>query len=168
MLLILRQLSPADGRKMMDIYQESNEENIDCFYPGATDRSQALAKVEADFLRFIGQFLSEEKNTYYVWEENGEWVSALRLTRFQGFCYLEALETRPDCRRKDCGEALLRAVLDHLKQLGPVEVRDCVSKKNLPSLTVHQKCGFAIESQAGVDYLDGSADNRCYGMVYRC
>ena len=168
-LLGIGDFARLDGRKLMDVYAESNEENIDYFYPDTTDRAAALAKIEEDFLAYVrDDVLSKEQNRYMVLEREGEWVSALRLYELEaGEYYIEALETRPDRRRQGFGAALLGLVLERLKETGPFRVRDCVNKKNTASQLTHKKCGFTVADDVGHDLLDGSADERSYSMEYR-
>lgn len=168
MLRRLETFARVDGRRLMDIYREDNIENTDYFYPDMKDKVQALARVEQDFLHYLEtDFFSKPGNVYWVLEENGVWVSALRLTELSpGDYYLEALSTHPDFRRQGCAARLLEAVLAELKKEGPFRLRDCVGKKNVPSLGVHEKCGFRIAAQDGTDYLSGEVNERCYGMEY--
>ncbi len=168
MLRRLETFARVDGRRLMDIYREDNIENTDYFYPDMKDKAQALARVEQDFLHYLEtDFFFKPGNTYWVLEENGVWVSALRLTELSpGDYYLEALSTHPDFRRQGCAARLLEAVLAELKKEGPFRLRDCVGKKNVPSLGVHEKCGFRIAAQDGTDYLSGEVNERCYGMEY--
>lgn len=168
MLRRLETFTRVDGRRLMDIYREDNIENTDYFYPDMKDKAQALARVEQDFLHYLEtDFFFKPGNTYWVLEENGVWVSALRLTELSpGDYYLEALSTHPDFRRQGCAARLLEAVLAELKKEGPFRLRDCVGKKNVPSLGVHEKCGFRIAAQDGTDYLSGEVNERCYGMEY--
>ena len=168
MLRRLETFARVDGRRLMDIYREDNIENTDYFYPDMKDKVQALARVEQDFLHYLEtDFFFKPGNTYWVLEENGVWVSALRLTELSpGDYYLEALSTHPDFRRQGCAARLLEAVLAELKKEGPFRLRDCVGKKNVPSLGVHEKCGFRIAAQDGTDYLSGEVNERCYGMEY--
>ena len=168
MLRRLETFARVDGRRLMDIYREDNIENTDYFYPDMKDKVQALARVEQDFLHYLEtDFFSKPGNAYWVLEENGVWVSALRLTELSpGDYYLEALSTHPDFRRQGCAARLLEAVLAELKKEGPFRLRDCVGKKNVPSLGVHEKCGFRIAAQDGTDYLSGEVNERCYGMEY--
>lgn len=93
----------------MDLYRESNEENIAFFYPQMQDKREALAKVERDYLSYIkNAFFSSEGNAYVIYESENIWLSALRLYRLQeGFYYIEALETHPQYRRKGYGARLL-------------------------------------------------------------
>ena len=168
MLRRLETFARVDGRRLMDIYREDNIENTDYFYPDMKDKVQALARVEQDFLHYLEtDFFSKPGNVYWVLEENGVWVSALRLTELSpGDYYLEALSTHPDFRRQGCAARLLEAVLEELKKEGPFRLRDCVGKKNVPSLGVHEKCGFRIAAQDGTDCLSGEVNERCYGMEY--
>lgn len=94
-------------------------------------------------------------------------MAALRLTKLDGFYYLEALETRPDLRRKGYGKALLEALCRELAASGPVTVRDCVAKRNEASLRTHLAAGFVIDQDPGIEYPGGEADERCYGMLFQ-
>ena len=169
MLHIITSYADLDGPRLMAIYAESNWENTDYFFPEIADKSLAVKKVEEGFLTFLrDRFFAGPGPAYYVLEEAGEWVSALRMNELQpGFYYLEALETRPDRRQKGCGSRLLREVVAHLKQQGPFRICDCVSKKNEPSIRTHLSCGFRIVSQTGRDYLQDEDDPRDYGFEYR-
>lgn len=168
-LLEIQDFAQVDGRKLMDVYAESNQENIDFFYPDTADRAAALARIEEDFLAYIrDDFFSKEQNRYIVLERDGVWVSALRLYKLDaGEYYIEALETRPDRRRQGFGSRLLGLVLDRLKEAGSFRVRDDVNKKNTASLGTHEKCGFTVADSVGHDLLDGSVDERSYSMEYR-
>ena len=73
----------------------------------------------------------------------------------------------PDQRKKGYGALLLSAVVDAMKKEGPFRLCDCVSKKNLPSLKTHEKCGFRIVSEEGYDYLLEETDDRDFGLEYR-
>ena len=167
MLVQVNAYSDVDPRKLMDLYAEGNLENAEEFYPDI-DKDEAVKKVEADFLRYLEQdFFQSTNPSYWILEENGQWVSALRLNRLQlDLYYLQALETRPDSRRKGYAARLLNEVCDALKQEGPFRLCDCVGKWNKPSLQTHLKCGFEIVSEAGYDYLSGEASERNYGMCY--
>ena len=125
--------------------------------------------VEAGFLDFLENvFFADPGSTYWILEENGLYLSALRTSRIEpGLYYIEALETHPAHRRQGFAERLLTGVEDALKQEGPFRLCSCVSKKNEASRKTHLKCGFRIVSDAGWDYLRGEADERDHGMEYR-
>lgn len=169
MLYRIEKFSQIDAGKLMDLYQEGNLENIDYFYPGTDDREGALKQIERNFLEFVEKdFLAKPGNTYWILEEEGVWVSALRLSKVEdGFYYMEALETHPRYRRKGYAVKLLESVIDALKEEGSFKICDCVRKWNTASLAVHEKCGFEIVSDRGMDYIHGEEDENDYGLQYR-
>lgn len=169
MLLRISRFDDLDERKLMDIYSESNFENTDYFFPDMRDKKEAVRKVEEGFLGFLkDEFFSQSGSEYWVLESDGVWVSALRLSRIEkGLFYLEALETRPDCRRQGHAARLLDGVIDELKKAGPFRICDCISKRNTASIKTHEKCGFSIVSEAGYDYLLNESDDHDYGLEYR-
>ena len=109
MLLKISDYSKTDQRKLMDVYSESNFENTAHFYPDERNKEAAVSKVESGFLQFLRDaFYKQAKATYWVFEEDGVWISALRTCEIQpGLYYPEALETRPDHRQKGYGAHLL-------------------------------------------------------------
>ena len=169
MLLRISRFDDLDERKLMDIYSESNFENTDYFFPDMWDQNEAVRKVDEGFLGFLkDEFFSQSGSEYWVLESDGVWVSALRLSRIEkGLYYLEALETRPDCRRQGHAARLLDGVIDELKKAGPFRICDCISKRNTASIKTHEKCGFSIVSEAGYDYLLNESDDHDYGLEYR-
>ena len=168
MLLQLNAYSEVDPGKLMELYAEGNLENAEDLYPDM-GKDESVKKVEADFLTYLQQdFFRSTMPTYWILEENGQWVSALRLNRLRPeLYYLQALETRPDSRRKGYAARLINEVIDRLKEEGPFRICDCVNKRNVPSLRTHLKCGFEIVSEEGYDYLSGETSQRHYGMCYR-
>lgn len=168
MLLQLHVVNAADKRGLMDIYAESNLENTDYFYPELTDKQEAVRRVEQDYLNYLEtDFLSSGENMLLIWEEQGIWVSALRLYRVcEGFFYIEALETRPDFRRSGYAAKLLRETTEMLKKTGPFRLCDNVDKQNEASLATHKACGFAVVSDNGYDYLRRETDGGSYGMEF--
>lgn len=167
MLIEITTFDQVDKRNLMAIYRESNIENTSYFYPDVTDKNDALQKVECDFLQYIEKdFLAGSKNRYMILEHNGIWVCALRLYCVDGLYYIEALETRPEHRRKGYAAQLLSGVIVLLKGQGAYTIRDCVDKKNTASLLTHRKAGFVIYSDKGYDYLQNETDNESYGMQY--
>ena len=168
MLLRIVKYCDLDERKLMDVYSESNYENTDYFFPGETDKTAAVRKVEAGFLNYLKEdFFNMTDAAYWILEINGVWVSALRTCRVQKrLYYLEALETSPDHRRKGYGAILLSGVADSLKKDGPFRLCSCVSKRNIASLRTHEKSGFQIVSEKGYDYLQEEADDHDFGLEY--
>lgn len=170
MLIEIKEWGSVNERKLMDIYHESNMENKDYFYPDIADKDDALRKVEQDFLNFIRSEFLDGRNRYMVLEDNGLWVSALRLHWIKEcFYYIEALETHPDYRKMGNASRLLSQVLDRLKEQGSFIVCDCVDKGNEASMSTHLKCGFVLVNDIGYDYLQDQEDDGSYGMqfIYR-
>ena len=169
MLIRITEYGGIDERKLMDVYAESNYENTDYFFPDMEDKEAAAKQVEAGFLEFLkNDFFNQAGAAYWVLEKEGLWVSALRTSLIEpGLYYMEALETRPDCRKKGHAAELLREVTGHLKEEGSFRLCCRVSKRNIPSLKTHLKCGFRIVSEEGLDYLSGERDDRDYGLEYR-
>lgn len=152
-------------RMVHDIYMEGNVENARWRNPELEDLTEAIKAEEDSFVEFLKTFLEKDENRYYVLESEGEWVCALRLTKIRDFYYLEALETAEAHRKKGYAARLIREVVKLLKTRGKVILRDNVSKRNLPSLATHRKCGFVIEEENGRDYLSGEQSDRVYGMI---
>ena len=169
MLRKITRYEDLNTRALMDVYAESNFENTDYFYPDDADKAEAVRKVEAGFLDFLRtEFFTREGNVYWILEENALWVSACRISTVRpGLFYLEALETRPDCRKQGCAARLLTGVLEEMKRDGPFRLCDCAGKGNRASLKTHEACGFRIVSETGYDYLREEADDRDYSLEYR-
>ena len=169
MLLKIEKYRDLNRRKLMDIYNESNFENTDYFFPNETNKETAVQKVEEGFMDFLkNEFFQQKEAAYWILEENGVWYSALRTCKVpDGPYYLEALETRPDFRGKGYASLLLSSVLDAFRKDGPFRLCDCISKRNTASLKVHEKCGFQIVSENGYDYLQNEENDREFGLEYR-
>lgn len=169
MIVKITSYDKLDPEKLMAVYGESNEENIDYFYPGAADRRLALRQVEEGFLNYLRtDFFSRVGSRYWVLEENGLWLSAVRLSRVaEGLYYMEALETHPAHRRQGCAARLLNAVIEELQRGGSFRLCDCVGIHNLASRRTHERCGFRAVAELGFDYLRGLPDEGTVGMEYR-
>lgn len=167
MLLRLTELTDADIPKLMAIYADGNRDNAEYFYP-ELPLMEGIAKEERKFVTMLREmFFPKPENELFVWRMESQWVAALRLTRLDGFYYLEALETKPDQRKKGYGRALLEAMCKELAVRGAVTIRDCVAKRNEASLRTHLSAGFVIDQDPGIDYLGGETDERCYGMLFQ-
>lgn len=153
-------------RLVHGIYAEANFENAQWRRPGLADYTEAVKEEEGIFLNFLRSFMQKPQNRYYVLESDGQWVSALRLTRIDDFYYLEALETAPEHRKRGFAARLIHEVIRLLRQRGRVILRSNVSKKNIPSLATHRKCGFEIAEENGVNCLTGKRNEFVYGMRY--
>lgn len=162
MLILARSLRELFFRGLMDIYIEGNQENGEELWPGLSPNEQVL-RAEQDFYQYLRErFFTVPGAVYAVWEENGKYVSALRLEPYKDGLLLEALETVPELRRQGYAAKLIRAVQ---LRCGSTKIYSHVGKWNEASLKTHEKCGFRrILSYAA--YIDGSVNNRSYTMVY--
>lgn len=168
MLLVKNdKLSPTDKQKLMVVYEESNRENAEhMFTEDSTE--DAIKKVYEGFFQFLDEFLDDPLNSYYIWEEQGEYISTLRLTKLPDFYYMEALETTPDYRQRGYAKKLMDAVIALPKKEGKPIIRCSVSKKNEKSLAFHRKCGFIVDQLQAVQYYaDPPVENpNAFGMLY--
>lgn len=151
MLFVARRLRDLHFGKLMEVYIEGNRKKADAF----SDPAEGLLQAEQDFYQYLQQvFFAAEGAFYAVWVENGTYCSALRLEPYQDGLLLEALETAPELRRRGYSTKLIQAV----QQLPECDViYSHVSKSNIPSLGVHQLCGFEKMLDYAA-YLDGSAN----------
>lgn len=161
MLIIARSLSELSFSKLMEVYQEGNLEKANEDNSGLSGYS-ALQLVEQDLYQYLREcFFTTPGAWYAVLEENGAYCSAVRCETYMDGVLISALETAPQERRKGYAERLLREIMPRMEG----KVYSHVSKKNVPSLGVHRKCGFrVIADQAR--YLDGSVDPRAYTLCF--
>ena len=162
MLIIFDRLSQIHFGKLMQVYAEGAAENGVEDYPYLPSNEQLL-RAEQDFYTYLQTgFFTQPGDLYCVWEENGGYISALRLQRYQDGLLLEALETQSSYRHQGYAQKLIRAVLEELQ---PNRVYSHIGHKNLASQATHRACGFLkISNQAR--YADGSVNSRCGTYLY--
>lgn len=165
MLRLFYQIKDLNFGKLMTLYWESNSLNAQELYSDL-DRNTAILRAEEDFYRYLQEdFFRIPNAAYAVWEENGVYITALRLEPYQDGLLLEALETHPEYRNKGFAKRLIRGVLQHLEKQGSTVVYSHISKRNTASLKTHLSCGFQRVSEQAV-YIDGSVTNRACTMRY--
>ena len=151
MLYLANRFHKLNFGQLMAVYAEGNLENAREFF-SHLPQSQWLMQAEQAFYQYLTEsFFPTPGAVYAIWEEQGEYVSALRLEPYEDGLLLEALETAPGHRRKGYGEMLMRAVLAEF----PGKIYSHVAKRNAPSLAIHQKCGF-VQVLDYARYIDGS------------
>lgn len=141
MLISAARFDELDFPALMEVYSEGNMENGEYFWPEETpERRMELA--EESFRNYlVDEFYGTAHGIYWIWTEKGRYVSALRLERHPDGLLLEALETRPDCRKMGYSKQLILAVLEQLPE--GTRVYSHVDKENEPSLATHRSCGFS-------------------------
>ena len=58
-------------------------------------------------------------------------------------------------------------VTQELKKAGPFKLCSSVGKSNTLSLKTHQKCGFRIISDIGINYITDEPESRSYSLKYK-
>ena len=164
MLILARSLRELWFSELMEVYAGSNEEK-------ASDWPDlplgfALQLAEQDFRQYLQEvFFPTPGALCALWEEQGRYVSALRLEPYRDGLLLEALETAPAQRGKGYALTLIRAVQRYLAGQGPVKLYSHVHRRNTASRRTHERCGFRIISDCAV-YINGSVDFRCDTWLY--
>lgn len=130
--LITKKIEEIDFNKLMDIYEESNWENLSMVESDIDEKSdknilyQKVRQAYTDYLK--NDFLKSGKNYLAILIDEKSYLSALRLFDEGKYFLLEALETNPSFRRKGYGEKLLSKVLDNFANRE--EIRSEVGKNN--------------------------------------
>ena len=169
MLLEFQTMTEEEMYRMVHgVHSEGSIINAKWRHPEKEDLSREIQEEEQYFMTFLREkFFPQERNRYYVLEVDEHWVSALRLTKIDDFYYLEALETAPEQRKKGYGTQIIEEVIQLLKKRGPVIIRSNVAKDNWASLATHQRCGFQIEEENGINYRNGEQRDTVYGLIYQ-
>ncbi|MBO5891188.1 MAG: GNAT family N-acetyltransferase [Oscillospiraceae bacterium] len=162
MLRIANSLKELDFAKLMAVYEESNRENGRDNYPEEPEERQLFLQ-EENFYQYLRQvFFVTPGAVCAVWEEDGQYRAALRLEPYKDGLLLEALETTPAYRRKGYARQMIKAVQAHFADK---RIYSHVHKKNLPSLAIHEACGFQRVSEQAA-YIDGSVNSRCCTLCW--
>lgn len=163
MIIIAKKLEELDFSALMEIYAEGNEENaLKCWPEKYPEERTALAR-ESYFEYLRDGFYGESHGTYYIYEEAGVYLAALRLECFMEGLLLEALETRPNARQKGFAKKLIKAVQALLPS--GTRVYSHVSKSNAASIAAHKACDFEIVC----DYVvcdDGEKNDKQLTFLY--
>ena len=156
MLIVCEKLKDLSFSQLMMVYEEGNRENAEAFWPDM-EEGQRMIRAEQEFYQYLREiFFPTEHARYYVWEENGNYVSALRLEPYRDGMLLEALETHPEYRRMGYAASLIWAVQEVSSD---AKIYSHVSKRNKASLKTHEKCGFHRIAENAI-YADGSVTSR--------
>lgn len=151
MLRIVQTMAELPFGKLMGIYEQSNRDNGKKWINENEQRQIAMA--EQEVYAYLRQcFFTRPGSRYFIWEEQGSAVSAVRCESYADGLLLTALETAPEYRGKGFASKLLMAVLGNL---GSGKIYTHIRNDNHASLAVHKNCGF-IKIKTGARMLDGS------------
>ena len=113
MLLIARKMRELDFGQLMQVYQEENQKTAQKMYPDLP-LGQGELYAEQAFYQYLRECFFETPGVACaLWQENGRYVSALRLEPYRDGLALTALETKPSERRQGFGRKLVKAVLEY-------------------------------------------------------
>ena len=165
MISLIKSMGQLKFSELMSVYAESNSLNGKEFYSGLPKESQ-IYEAEQDFYRYLKDvFFRQERSFYAVWEADRHYLAALRVEPYQDGMLICALETLPVARGQGYASKLISAVLNHLAETSCSKVYSHVSKRNLPSIKTHTKCGFRIIKDHAV-YSDGSVLHNSYTLLF--
>lgn len=154
MIIYAKSMKDFSFKNLMEVYVEGNLEKARDEYFNMPE-SVGLRLAEQDFYSYLKDcFFITENAVYALYELDGRYVSALRYEPYKDGFLISALETKPAERMKGFASRLLMEVLPQISG----KVYSHVSKNNVASLAVHEKCGFRIISDQA-RYLDGSVNS---------
>ena len=143
-VVFTNKIDGIDLEKLMDLYEESNWENlymVESDFDGKSDKKILYQKVRDAYKTYLtNDFLKNGKNYLAILKDEKAYLSALRLYDQGEFFLLEALETNPKHRRSGYGERLVREVISLLKKGSEIRSEVAISSKK--SLALHEKIGF--------------------------
>ena len=144
MLNLVAQVDENAVFQLMSLYSESMKK-IKKHFTSDAEMCEAYAS-------FLQDFVKNPKQLILVEVSDDEWVSALRaIETMEGHWFLEAVETKPEKRKKGFGKNLLYHTIDYLKNIGMKELTCTISKNNLKSQALHKKCGFLPTNEPPVN-----------------
>ncbi len=157
MVSYVNRLPELNFGKLMEVYIEGNRENGAELYPEEGPEQQLLF-AEQNFYQFLQEtFFKTPGTVYALWVEDGRYISALRLEPYRDGLLLEALETRPDRRRRGYATRLMAKVL---ADKGGQRIYSHILKGNIASVKTHERAGFRKVLDYSV-YVDGSVNRAC-------
>lgn len=163
MLKLINSMSELDAEQLVSVYRQTilNQKN-----KPAADDSSIVLRAETDFLAYLREIFFQIKGAFYcVWIIDGCYVSAVRFEPYKDGLLLESLETKPSERRKGYAQTLILESLEMLKQADCGVVYSHIDKKNVPSIALHEKCGFAVISDTA-KLINGTVSNCYCTMAY--
>ncbi len=164
MLILAHSLRELRFGELMRVYEDANLESAQQWKH--LPQGFALQLAEQEFRQYLQEvFFATPGALCAIWEEQGRYVSALRLESYRDGLLLAALETAPDQRRMGYAGQLIRQVQQLLACQGAVKVYSHVNKRNTASWITHERCGFRVISDHAV-YLNGSVDYRCATLLW--
>ncbi len=165
-LHLMRSPEGLDEAAFLAVFRASSLKNAPSWYPDLPPE-QALERYERSYLAYMrGPFWAEGGILALLADGSG-YRSCLRLYPLEGHnrFHVEALETRPDSRRRGWGAEVLRRTIRALEaELGRVELVSNTHKTNAASRSAHASAGFVQARDWWEE--DGARDGRQVTLVY--
>lgn len=134
-LIFTNKVEKVDLDKLMEVYRESNYENLNKLsYPSLDDLENAYKQY------LVKDFFANKENYLATLRDENNYLAALRLHREDGGYLIEAIETREDSRKKGYGSRLLSLVISRVPE--DLYLRSEVGEDNIKSIGLHKKQGF--------------------------
>ncbi len=115
--------------------------------------TEGLLRAQEDYFQYLREmFFSQYGGKLFVYEEEGRYLSGVRMEPFRDGVLLSCLVTSPEARRKGYAYNLLHFALE---MINGTSVYAHIHSRNIASIRLHEKLGFSVLH----DYaymLDGS------------
>lgn len=165
MLKIIEKFSSLNFEALMQVYSQSNIQSGADSYQNLS-ASELLINAQQDHYVFLREFLRQRGAFCAVWEEDGRYLSALRIEPYRDGLLLEGLETLPEARRRGYAKKLIESVCNYLKKSEEVILYSHIANDNIASIAVHKSCGFEKKSDMA-RYIDGSVSSKASTYIKR-
>ena len=166
MLKIIKSISELNTEQFLSVLSVSIRKNGREFY-GYLSEKQQVNLAEVDLLSYLRDDFFRQRNAFCAaWVVDGKYRSVLRMEPYRDGILLHGLETAPDARKMGYAFSLITEIAAYLRQYQYENVYSHISKQNLPSLRLHEKCGFQIISDSAT-YIDGTVTQNSYTMLLK-
>lgn len=139
MLRCIRSISQLDFEQLSAVYRDELP----------TRREQE------EFYQYLLDFFADPDSLYYIWENDGQYICALRAESYKDGYLIAGLHCRKEYRNEGFAKKLIAAACKELKGNSMTPIYSHVDKRNNPSLRTHAACGFRQELDYAA-FIDGS------------
>ena len=166
MLHIFKSFPELNIEQLLNVYSQIIMENSRALSSDFSEWERRI-KAEDDFISYVREeFFKQTEAVYAVWSSDGSYKAVLRLEPYSDDgLLLEALETAPEARKQGYAFLLMNEVIAHLQSSKWNCVYSHVHKRNIPSLKLHEKCGFQKISDSA-KFIDGSVSQLSCTFCY--
>lgn len=156
MFEIIKDFRKLNMRSLLQVYEEEIQKQGAENYPQMDDNLRILES-EQDTYSYFKLFLSQSGSLCCIWNMEGEYVSALRVEHYLDGVLITGLATCPKYQKKGYAYKLMDSTIKYLHECGTIKIYSHIRKDNIPSIKVHEKCGF-VRIKDTASFLDRSAD----------